>query len=98
MGKDKFIELIKRGLEYEHGVFYIKDLNRVEKIKDILSDILNAEIAFPQTCLICGREFLCLECKYYEVCESRDLPFHCICKNCYEEKELYDLCVRKGKK
>lgn len=95
---DKFKELMRMGLGYEHGVFYIRDLNRAEEIKDALSEILNREITFPQTCLICGKEFLCLDCKYNETCSSRDLPFHCVCKNCSAKSDLYDRYVEKSKR
>ncbi len=99
LGRPKFIELMKMGLEFERGrnIFYIRNLNRAEEIKDSLSEILNQEIAFLQTCLICGKEFLCLECKYYEMCSSRDLPFHCVCKNCSIQSDLYDRYVKKTK-
>ncbi len=100
LGRNKFIELMKTGLEFERGrnIFYIKDLNRAEEIKDALSEILNQKIAFPQTCLICGKEYLCLECKYYETCSSRDLPFHCVCKNCSIKSNLYDRYVKNRKR
>lgn len=90
--RDDFIELMKTGLEFKRGknLFYIRDLNRAEEIKDALSEILNEEVAFPQTCLICEKEFLCLECKHNEACTSRDLPLHCICKNCSTKSDLYD--------
>lgn len=99
LGRTKFIELMKMGLEFERerNIFYIRDLNRAEEIKDSISEILNQEIAFLQTCLICGKEFLCLECKYYETCSSRDLPFHCVCKNCSIQSDLYDRYVKKTK-
>lgn len=93
----KFRELMNMGLGYERGIFYIRDLNRAEEIKDALSEILNEEIVFSQTCLICGKEFLCTECKYYDSCSSRDLPFHCICKNCSQKNELYERYVEKQK-
>lgn len=100
LGRDRFIELMKMGLEFERGrnIFYVRDLNRAEEIKDALSGILKKEIAFPQTCLICGKEFLCLECKYYETCPSKDLPFHCICKDCSTKNDLYNRYVEKSKR
>jgi len=95
MERNKFIKLMKTGLGYERGFFYIKDLNRAEEIRDALSEILNEEIAFSHECIICEKEFLCLKCKYYETCSSRDLPFHCICKNCSVKSDLYDRYVEK---
>ena len=78
------------GLGYNQGKFYIKDFNKVDNLKDVLSNILNEEVVFSLTCFICGKDFICLECKYYEVCLSRDLPFYCICKKCSIKNDLYD--------
>ncbi|MCK5625896.1 hypothetical protein KAI11_03480, partial [Candidatus Bathyarchaeota archaeon] len=69
----------------------------VEEIKDALSEILNEEVRFPQTCLICGNEFLCIKCKYYKSCSSRDLPFQCICKKC-SVKNTYDQYLEKSQR
>jgi len=97
LGKEKFGQLMKIGLEYERGLFYIRNISNIESIKDALSEILNEKVVFTQRCLICGKEFLCLDCKYYETCSSRDLPFHCICKKCSDKDDLYDRYVEKSK-
>jgi len=97
MGTDRFRELTRMGVEYERGSFFIRNLNNVESIKDALSEILSERIAFTQTCLICGKEFLCTDCKYYDACLTRDLPFHCICKKCSQKNDLYEQCVERGK-
>lgn len=95
MKRSKFVELIRMGLGYEHGIFHIVDFNRVEEIKDALSEILNKEIIFSQICIMCGNEFLCIKCKYYRTCLSKDLPFHCICKKC-SVKNTYDQYLEKN--
>ena len=97
LGRDKFIELTRRGLGYERGSFFIRDLNNAENIRDILSEILNEKIVFTQTCLICGKEFLCTDCRYYDACPTRDLPLHCICENCSQKNDLYERYVERGK-
>lgn len=98
LGTDRFKELTRIGLSYKRGSFFIRDLNNIEKIKDALSNILNEEVVFTQTCLICGKEFLCTECKYYSSCPSRDLPFPCVCKNCSQNNDLYERYVEKDKR
>ena len=56
--KEKFILLIHLGLGYnrELGLYSIKDYNNIEKLVDALSEILNTEIVFYQTCTRCGRD------------------------------------------
>ena len=39
LGTERFKELKRIGIRYERGSFSIADLNNVEKIKEILSDI-----------------------------------------------------------
>jgi len=97
LGTERFKELRRIGISYKRGSFSIADLNNVEKTKEILSEILNEKVVFTQTCLICRKEFLCTECKYYEYCQSRDLPFHCVCKNCFQKNDLYELYVERNR-
>jgi hypothetical protein len=95
LGKEGFRELQRIGIGYRGGVFYIRDFNNAEKIAVSLSNMLNEDVIFTQTCLICQEEFQCLECKFNLSCPSRDLPFICVCKKCYRIKDLYDRCVRE---
>ncbi|MCW4045313.1 MAG: hypothetical protein NWE94_07350 [Candidatus Bathyarchaeota archaeon] len=86
--KDTFIMLLRLGLEYnrERGVFSISSYNNIEKLVDLLSGILNVDrVTFLQSCIICGGDFPCQDCKYYEHCPTRDLPFHCVCPRCLKE-------------
>ena len=86
--KEKFILLLRLGLEYnrEQGTFCISSFNSVEKLIDTISGVLNGEkISFLQTCLICGKDFGCSDCKYSELCSTRDLPFQCVCPQCLKE-------------
>lgn len=89
--KDKFILLLRLGLDYnrEQGIFSISNYNNIEKLVDVISGILNVEkVTFLQSCAICGGSFPCQNCKYYNSCTTKDLPFHCICPR----------CLKKGKK
>lgn len=89
--KDKFILLVRSGLTYNRGqgTYSINNCNNIEKLTDVLASILNTDkVSFTQTCLICNKDFACTECKYYEICETKDLPFNCICTQCLREKNI----------
>ena len=93
--KEKFILLMRLGLEYDRteGAFRVANCNNVEKLMPTLSEILNDDkICFTQTCLICGKDFSCQECRYYEICDTRDLPLSCICGKCLEERKTLAEC------
>jgi len=89
--KEKFVLLMRLGLSYDRtsGTFSVNNCNNIEKIVDVLSEILHEKnLSFTQTCAVCGKDFPCDECKYYELCETRDLPFSCICGKCLEEGKV----------
>jgi len=91
--KEKFILLLRLGLEYnrEQGVFCVSSYNNIEKVRDAIANILNAdEITFAQSCSICGKDFPCLGCKYYESCATKNLPFVCVCPQCLREEKPLD--------
>jgi hypothetical protein len=91
--KDKFVLLLRLGLEYDrvNGTFCVSNFNNVEKLTDTLGEILkDKNVGFTQSCLICGRDFPCIECRYYEICETRNLPFKCICGGCLEEDKVIE--------
>jgi hypothetical protein len=94
IGRERFRELAKMGVSYQQGFFFISNLNNVEKIVDSLSEILKEEVIFTQTCHICNSEFLCTDCNYYGACPSRNLPFHCICKTCFQQKNCYEQYIQ----
>lgn len=88
--RDKFILLLKLGLDYnrELGVFSISNYNNIEKLVDTIAGILNVdEVEFLQSCVICGNDFPCETCKYYELCNTKNLPFHCVCPRCLKEEK-----------
>lgn len=84
--KEKFITLLRLGLEYdkERGAFSIKDYNQIEKLLAALAEILDEEVNFAQSCVSCGADFPCKDCKYSETCATRDLPSECVCIQCLE--------------
>ena len=88
--KEKFILLLRLGLEYsrEQGTFCVSSYNNIEKLTDTIASILNVEeVSFAQACVLCGKDFPCTGCKYYDSCATKNLPFHCVCPE----------CLRKGK-
>jgi len=90
--KEKFIQLIRLGLDYsrETGLFSIKNYNNIEKLVNAISGILGAEVVFSQTCSRCGRNFPCSECKYGGLCTTKDLPFTCVCPECLRDRKKFE--------
>ncbi len=75
----------------------LNELN-LDSALELLSKILHEKVCFEQTagaagkggqamqtCLVCGKSFPCQECRYYELCETRETPSKCICGKCLEE-------------
>jgi hypothetical protein len=89
--KEKFILLIRLGLDYnrEQGVFSIKSYNNIEKLTDTIASILNGEVVFLQSCSRCGKDFPCSDCKYNELCTTKDLPFSCVCPQCLRDGKQF---------
>lgn len=91
MEKEKFVLVLRLGLKYDSisGTFCINNYNNIEKLVEAIAEILNDNnVGFMQSCLICGKDFSCLECKYYEICNTRNLPFKCVCGSCLEEGKI----------
>jgi hypothetical protein len=74
------------------------DSASMDSVLELLSKILQDKACFTQTtetvgntaraaqtCLVCRKQFPCQECRYYELCETRNLPLSCICGKCLEE-------------
>ena len=86
--KEKFILLLRLGLEYnrEQGVYCVSSYNSIEKVRDTIADILGVEeVTFAQSCALCGKDFPCTGCKYYDSCATKNLPFECVCPQCLKE-------------
>ena len=74
--REKFVSLMNLGLDYnrERMLFAVKDCNNIEKLMDTIAGILGTEVAFLQSCTRCGKEFACGDCKYLELCTTKNLP------------------------
>jgi virulence-associated protein VapD len=97
--KDKFLLLMRLGLDYNRGQgsYYIKNYNNIEKLLDTIANILNAEkVTFLQSCVLCGKDFPCTDCKYYDLCATKDLPFRCVCPQCLSDDRVYEKYVEIG--
>ena len=95
--KEKFILLIRLGLDYnrEQGVFSIKSYNNIEKLTDTIASILNSEVVFLQSCTRCGKDFPCSDCKYNELCTTKDLPLSCVCPQCLRDRKQFEEYLEK---
>jgi hypothetical protein len=87
--RDTFIRLMRLGLEYDRnkGVFRITSYDKIQEATDTLSSILKDEVQFMQTCSICHNAFPCSDCKYADFCETKNLPFQCVCPQCLRGKK-----------
>jgi hypothetical protein len=95
--KEKFTLLIRLGLEYNNmkGLFSIKSYNNIEKLIGTVSAILGSEVIFSQTCIRCGKDFPCSNCKYGELCTTKDLPFSCVCPQCLRDRKQFEQYLEK---
>ena len=95
--KEKFILLLRLGLEYnrEQGVFSISSYNNIEKLMDTIASILNTEVVFLQSCTRCGKDFSCGDCKYNELCTTKNLPFSCVCPQCLRDRKQFEEYLEK---
>jgi hypothetical protein len=95
--KEKFILLLHLGCEYnrEQAVFSIKSYNNIEKLIGTIEGILNAEVVFLQSCTHCGKDFACGDCKYDELCTTKNLPFGCVCHQCLTDRVHFEEYLEK---
>ncbi len=69
-----------------------------ESTMTLLSRILRDKVSFSQAaeaesktgravqkCMVCGKAFSCDECRYFELCETKNIPSICVCGECLEE-------------
>ena len=94
---EQFNSLIHFGLDYnrQQCIYSIKSYNNIEKLTETLSAILKTEVVFLQTCTRCGKDFACSNCKYGELCTSKDLPFSCVCPQCLRDRKQYEEYLTK---
>ncbi len=95
--KDKFVTLMHLGCDYnrDQGVFSIKSYNNIEKLMETISGILDNEVIFLQSCTRCGKDFACGECKYDELCTTKNLPFSCVCPQCLRDRKHFEQYLEK---
>jgi hypothetical protein len=95
--KEKFILLLHLGLEYnrEQSAFSIKNYNNIEKLMDTIGGILNTEVVFLQNCTRCGKDFSCGDCKYNELCTTKNLPLSCVCSQCLRDRKQFEEYLEK---
>jgi hypothetical protein len=95
--KEKFVSLIRMGLEYnrEQSLFSIKSYNNIEKIIETVAAVLCSEIVFSQTCTRCGKAFPCSECNYGDFCTTRNMPFTCVCSQCLRDRKQFETYIEK---
>ena len=95
--KEKFILLLRLGLEYnrEQCVFSINNYNNIEKLMDTIAGILNTEVVFLQNCTRCGKDFSCGDCKYNDLCATKNLPFSCVCPQCLRDRKQFEEYLEK---
>ena len=92
LGRDRYIELMRSGVAYDKKTrnFSIKNVDNVDHVKIILSEILNDQVTFAQKCLICQTRFTCTECEYAYICGTKDIPMDCICSQCYSRPDFVE--------
>ena len=95
--KDKFVLLMHLGCDYnrDQGVFSIKSYNNIEKLMETISGILDNEVIFLQSCIRCGKDFACGDCKYDELCTTKNLPFGCVCPQCLRDRKHFEQYIEK---
>ncbi|MCJ7793899.1 hypothetical protein MUP42_03085 [Candidatus Bathyarchaeota archaeon] len=95
--KEKFILLIHLGLDYnrEQCLYSIKSYNNIEKITETIASILNTEVVFLQSCTRCGKDFPCSDCKYNELCTTKNLPLSCVCPQCLRDRKQFEEYLEK---
>lgn len=92
MDREKFLLLMRLGLNYDKttGMFRVANYNNLEKLAITLAEILGVDdVTFTQTCCLCGKDFACGECKYLELCETKNLPFRCVCVQCLRDGSTF---------
>jgi hypothetical protein len=90
--KEKFITLIRYGLDYnrDEGAFSIKSHNNIEKVIETVSAILGDQVVFQQMCIQCGKSFSCSTCSYNKMCTTKNLPFTCVCPQCLRDSKNFE--------
>ncbi len=97
-------QLMQLGLRYDKQLrsYNAEELeeSKTNSALELLSRILHEPVCFEQsnendrkyvtnqTCVICGKSFPCGECRYLELCKTKNLPSRCVCSKCLEEEKI----------
>lgn len=90
--KEKFILLLRLGLNYDRiqGAYSVNNYNNIERLTETIANILNVDdVRFTQTCSFCDKDYSCNDCKYKELCSTKNLPFPCVCPQCLKEGKTF---------
>jgi hypothetical protein len=100
VGKDTFLDLMKTGIGYnkENQTFFLKNVENIGEVRELLRGILREDVTFAQRCFICKVSFPCTSCSHEMSCSTSDIPLYCICNSCRKRTDLYDLYVEKERK
>jgi hypothetical protein len=92
LDREKFVNLMHLGLDYNRDtmLFSIKSYNNIEQVIECVSDIMKDEVVFLQNCTRCGKAFSCKTCSYVELCETKNLPFSCVCPQCHHDRKNFE--------
>jgi hypothetical protein len=95
--KEKFVNLMHLGLAYDRNasLFSFESYDNIEKVIDTVSEILGDEVVFLQNCIRCGKAFSCKTCSYVELCETKNLPFSCVCPQCLHDRKNFEQYLTK---
>ena len=95
--KEKFMHLINAGLCYNRDqcLYSIKSYNDIENLIDLINGVLNTEVIFLQSCTRCCKDFPCGDCKYDDLCTTKNLPFGCVCPQCLKDKKQFGEYIEK---
>lgn len=111
VGKDKFVELMRSGVGYNRDTrtFYIRSSAELERVKLVLSKILNDDVkiipeeveekpvTLEQTCFLCGKNFPCKTCEFFDECPTKEISSFCVCPECQKKSDGYEQYIAKSK-
>lgn len=111
VGKDKFVELMRSGVGYNRDtrIFYIRAAADIERVKLILSKIVNDDIQIipeeievkpvklEQTCFLCEKKFPCNSCEFFDGCSTKEISSFCVCPDCQKKSDGYEKYIAKSK-
>jgi hypothetical protein len=89
---EKYRLIMRLGLNYDKAqrLYSVSNHNNIEKLSVEIASILGVdEVVFTQTCILCNKDFPCSDCKYIELCATKNMPFPCVCSQCLKEGRTF---------